>query len=135
MNWKTLEKTRAKFQLTKDVRIGAAVLGAEFALSGRVQPQDLDYTAPLLRQIFCPFEKLDARGLDRAISRKRWKSYGWLPADRRHRAVVRDFRWRAQAADGYSRFGAFGVTPWLVGMIVKRLAFRLRNAVGAARNQ
>jgi len=93
-HWETLECTRAKFARTGDQRIGLAVLGAELALRGGLDPKRVDYGDAISKALFDRYSALDAGRLRRAIRRLVWSRLGFLGSETQLKLLLRYHQWR-----------------------------------------
>jgi hypothetical protein len=66
-----IKETWAHFKATRDRRLILASLGAELALDGRVNRNNLDYTDPFLRNLFVKYEVMPTSQLARITTRLR----------------------------------------------------------------
>lgn len=73
--------------MTKDARIGLAVLGAELVYAGKFERSDVDYTNPRVQQELEQYEHLNSRSLQQEITKQRQKHWGFLPSDLRRRLL------------------------------------------------
>jgi len=86
-HWALLEKTWQNFLLTRDVRIGLAILGAELVYAGEFSRDDIDYTNPKVKNMLEKYLPLDASGVEKEIRELRIRNWGFLPGDLRRRVV------------------------------------------------
>ena len=91
-HWALLEKTWENFLLTKDVRIGLAVLGAELVYAGRFTKEDVDYTNPRLKNVLENYQDMSSNRIKKEILKLRWLNWGFLPSDMRRRVLRRKYR-------------------------------------------
>jgi hypothetical protein len=94
-HWNILHRTRDNFRRRKDPRMGLAVLGAELALQGGISPAHMDYSNPLLRELFERYETNDIELLQQRIEAMSGTSFGFLPSAMRRRALLARARLRA----------------------------------------
>lgn len=93
-HWETLERTRAKFVRTGDLRIGLAVLGAEVALRGGLDPARVDYGDAISKELFDRYRDLDGRELRAALRRLAWTRLGFLGGQTQLKLLLRYHQWR-----------------------------------------
>jgi len=82
-HWDIIQKTWNHFITNKDVRLGLAVLGAEFAFHNKLQPVHLDYTNPYCHNHFIEYENYDFDQIFKEIKRIRNWNWGFLPGEMR----------------------------------------------------
>lgn len=80
-HWALLEKTWQNFLLTRDVRLGLAVLGAELVYAGKFNKDDIDYTNPKVSQVLEDYRELDFQQLRSEVIRLRLVNWGFLPGN------------------------------------------------------
>ena len=88
-HWALLEKTWKNFLLTKDVRIGLAILGAELVYAGKFTQKDVDYTNPRVKDVLNYYKEMNSIEIQREIIRLRGQHWGILPSNIR-RCLLRN---------------------------------------------
>jgi hypothetical protein len=95
-HWAIIEKTRQHFLRARDARLGYAVLGAELACLGRLSTAHVDYSNPLLGQLFDLYKDLTPEELRSQVWTIGLRSLGFLPSKLRLRMLSALFRARAR---------------------------------------
>jgi len=86
-NLEKIERTYAHFKKKRDIRLGFAVLGAELALTGNFQADQLDYSNPYMKHVFSRYADYSIPQIQLEISRLRRANWGFLPSRMRRRVL------------------------------------------------
>ncbi|MDD3472005.1 MAG: hypothetical protein PHS86_04405 [Syntrophaceae bacterium] len=91
-HWEMLRRVYKNFLITKDVRIGLAILGAELVYAGVFSESDVDYTNPRVRKVLEKYENMDSREIRHEIKDLKMRHWGLLLGDLRRKVLRKKFR-------------------------------------------